>query len=124
MTAARWTFSRQVDETYPEILTVTVTAEQLATLGVYDDAEAAATGLAAADVRLVVDALEVSLVATVTAVVTDGDVVMTLSWAPPSSMTDTVQRHACQVVHEPGSPTSERVLADGLWVVTAREADA
>ncbi len=123
MTAARWTFSRQVDETYPEILTVTLAAEQLATLG-YADAEAAAESLAQADVHLVVDALEESLAATVTAVVTDGDVVMTLSWAPPSSMTDTVQRHACQVVHEPGSPTSERVLADGLWVVTAREADA
>ena len=66
MTAARWVFTRRVEETYVELLTVTLTADQLVTLG-YASASDAAEGLATADVRLVVPALEVSVTATVTA---------------------------------------------------------
>jgi hypothetical protein len=119
MTADRWDFTRQTEETYAEILAVTLTADHVATLG-YASAAAAATGLAQADVRLVVPSLGESIAATVTAVVSDGGVVMTLSWAPSVAMTDTAQHRACYVVHEPGSPTSERLLCSGFWIVTTR----
>lgn len=122
MTAARWVFTRRVEETYAELLTVTLTADQLVTLG-YASASDAAENLATADVRLVVPALEVSLTATVTATVSGTGVVMLMAWTLPTSLTDVAQDHACYVVHEQGSPVGERVLCEGAWVVLAREED-
>ena len=118
----RWSFTRRVEETYAEILVVTMTAEQLATLG-YASTAAAIAGLAQADVRLEVPALSEALAAEVAVAEVDGEVKLTLTWSPPVSMTDTVQSHACRVVHEPGSPTSERLICEGAWTVLARESD-
>lgn len=122
MTASRWTFSRLVDETYAEILVVTLPADQIA-LYDYASAEAAATALEAANIRLMVPAISASLAAAVSAEVVDGDVALTLSWSPTEAMTGSIQRHACHVVHEPGSPIAERVICEGSWVVLTRSAD-
>lgn len=110
---------RLVEETYATIVTATMTADQLATLG-YASVSAAESAIEAATVQLVVEATSQEITGDVAAAAVAGDLELTLTFAPSTSMTDTVQSHNYYVVFEPGSPTSERVLCKGRWVVSAR----
>ena len=121
MSVARVNFTRVVEETFAVIRPITMTAEQIATLGVYATLDAAATAIAAATVVLRVGVAPslVEVTADVDAVVMGDRLSVTVRIAPPTSLTDTVQEHDQYLVFEPGSATSERRIWEGKWTVTA-----
>lgn len=122
--AATWHVERLVEETKAEGFSFPLTWDDLRRLGVYADLAAAQTAIAAATFELQVPALSLALDAEVTVEVgADGaSLEVTLQWWPPPTLTDTAMTHTYYVVLEPGSPTSEDVIAEGEWRVLARRA--
>lgn len=113
--------TRTVEETFAVVRPVTMTAEQVATLGAYATLADAATALAAGDavLRVGVSPSVIEVAATISCAVDGGVIIMTVKIAPPTSLTDTVQEHDQYLVYEPGSSTSERRIWQGKWIVEA-----
>lgn len=120
MSVARVNLVRTVEETWAVVRNVTMTREQLATLGTYATLAEAATAIGAATVKLRVGVAPVVEVSAAVSTVETGDALLvTFRIQPPTSLTDTVQEHDQYLVFEPGSATSERRIWEGKWTVTA-----
>lgn len=113
-------YCRTIDETYSVQRTAVLTEAQLLAAG-YASIAAAAAALDAATVQMVVPLASpaVTVDATVNAVQVGSTVELSITIAPPTSLTDAVQAHDYYVVLEPGSATSERRLWRGQWTVEA-----
>lgn len=124
MTAATHHFERLQYESKAEEIEFTLSSDDLSRLDVYADIGAAQVAIAAATFELQVPALSITLAADVTATIAaDGaSLDVRLRWQPPTTLTDTAMVHTYYVVLEPGSPTSEDVIAEGEWRVLARRA--
>lgn len=116
---ATYNFCRKVDETKAAGFAFDALLEDLTILG-YADLDAAATAVAAATVNLVVGPDAITVPASISVEQFTDRLTITLLWAPPTSLTDEVQEHTHQVVYEPGSSTSEWLIAEGLWTVESR----
>ncbi len=115
--------SREIEETYPLILRAAVTAAQAASVGYASIAAfiAAATG---ATVHMVVPAIAATVTAAVAVQQVGDDAELRMTFALPTSITDTAQTRTYRVVYEPGSPTSERVMCQGTIAINARPTQA
>lgn len=108
---------REIDETYPQILSARVTEAQLLTLG-YASLSAAASAISSATAQL---QTAIANVGGAIASAIDGvELAITFTFPLPVSITDTAQSLAYRVVFEPGSPTSERVICQGTLTVSTR----
>lgn len=112
-------YSRTVEETFAIVRRTRLSADALLSLG-HGSISAAASALAGATVEwrvpLATPPIVVSCALDVDA--TTDVVTLTITMAPPVSMTDAVQSHDYYVILEPGSSTSEKRLWRGRWTVS------
>jgi len=119
MAVAFVSLSRVAGETYAVVRDITMTEEQLLTLG-YASLAAAATALASATIRLVIGTSgTVYADADVSVVQNTSSLTVTVTIQPPSTATATAQTHDQYLIHEPASTTSARRIWQGKWVVEA-----
>lgn len=122
MAATRLDIVREIEETYPIGLRFPLSAQQAAALG-YGTLDEAAAAIAAATVHLRIASPATTIAATVSVALTPGlDAMVSMSFAAPTSITDTVQTCVYWVVLEPGSTTSERTIVEGSITISARPA--
>lgn len=119
MAVAFVSLSRVAGETYAVVRDITMTEEQLLTLG-YASLAAAASALTSATIRLVIGTSgTVYADADVAVVQNASSLTVTVTIQPPSAATATAQTHDQYLIHEPASTTSARRIWQGSWVVEA-----
>lgn len=119
MATTRVDFTREIEETYPLEMGFRVTEEQALSLG-YVGLQNMVEAIAAASIQLQVPSLSVVLASSTTAEVDGIEARLRLSFALPTSITDTAATRVYLVIFEPGSPVSERVLCQGSLVIRPR----
>lgn len=119
MSIAFVSLSRVAGETYPVIREITMTEDQLLTLG-YASLAAAASAIGSATFRLVIGTgTPQTADASVDVVQNASSLTVTVTIQPPSQSTATAQTHDQYLIFEPGSSTSARRIWQGQWVVEA-----
>lgn len=119
MATTRVDFTREIEETYPLEMGFRVTEEQALSLG-YVGLQNMVEAIAAASIQLQVPSLSVVLASSTTAEIDGIEARLRLSFALPTSITDTAATRVYLVIFEPGSPVSERVLCQGSLVIRPR----
>lgn len=119
MATTRVDFTREIEETYPLEMGFRVTEEQALSLG-YVGLQNMVEAIAAASIQLQVPSLSVVLASSTTAELDGIEARLRLSFALPTSITDTAATRVYLVIFEPGSPVSERVLCQGSLVIRPR----
>lgn len=119
MATTRVDFTREIEETYPLEMGFRVTEEQALSLG-YVGLQNMVEAIIAASIQLQVPSLSVVLASSTTAELDGIEARLRLSFALPTSITDTAATRVYLVIFEPGSPVSERVLCQGSLVIRPR----
>lgn len=120
MATTRVDITREIEETYPLLLRFCVSEEQALSLG-YTGLQSLVESVAAAHVQLQVPSLTVTVDASVDAAMHGGtDAAITLTFALPTTVTDTAGARIYTIIFEPGSAVSERVLCHGSLTTRAR----
>ena len=119
MSVAYVSLSRVAGETYPVVREITMTEDQLLTLG-YASLAAAASAIGAATIRLVIGTgTPATADATISVTQNAASLTVTVTIQPPSGSTSTAQTHDQYLIFQPGSSTSARRIWQGAWVVEA-----
>lgn len=119
MATTRVDFTREIEETYPLEMGFRVTEEQALSLG-YVGLQNMVEAITAASIQLQVPSLSVVLASSTTAEIDGIEARLRISFALPTSITDTAATRVYLVIFEPGSPVSERVLCQGSLVIRPR----
>ncbi|MGL4445711.1 MAG: hypothetical protein ACRCU1_18955 [Alsobacter sp.] len=120
MATARVDITREIEETYPLLMRFAVSEAQAISLG-YDGLEAFVAAVEASTIQLQVPALSIAISAAIATQLQAGiDAQVSLTFALPTTITDTAQSRIYLAIFEPGSVTSERVLCHGSITINAR----
>lgn len=119
MSIAYVSLSRVAGETYAIVRDITMTEDQLLTMG-YASLAAAASAIGAATIRLVIGTgTPLTADADVSVVQNAASLTVTVTIQPPSGATATAQTHDQYLIFAPGSSTNARRIWQGQWVVEA-----